>query len=616
MKILGISLGDTSTAAVMAGDKLAACASEERFSRRKRDEGYPKGAIDYCLTAAGVEGREIDVVAIGGVSWDFWRWLARYHSSFSVDDLAREQTEYFRPALSGAKVEWPQLFRRKLDPAQYPGGWDELAEGLGPDAPLGPKDQARADAFLDAVIAAHLGIDKSKIVRVDQHTALGAYAYWSSGLRGKGTGVLVLDAGREELGATAAAPLKFGLMRLCSVPASEFRVGRLIRDVTLMLGLPPRDHDPVVMGLAAHAPARAWRPAYRVFAKSMKVDGLAFRSPAAVKDTYFYFLERLKGLSDEAVAGGVQRFAEDLVGKWVANVAAGSRLSRLAVAGSLSMNHRIMARLAELDGIEELFVPPGAGDGALALGACLHLSTSRFGVVPAPLSHCYLGPGIDAAQIEKAVGPLRGGDSGCEVVEDVSPEQVARLLAEGCAVGRCAGRAEFGSRSLGNRSILVDPRNAHVVPFIAAKIKRRDANVPFSPTILAARAARYIKNSKALPSPFMTLSFAIKARARRDLAAAIDADEGTVRPQILEDAANPGFAALIRAFERLTGVGALLNTSLNDRGQPMALTAGDAVQTFLHCSLDYLLLGGTLIGKRSAALRRGRLSARKPARAS
>jgi carbamoyltransferase len=589
----------------MVDGAIVACASEERFSRIKRDESYPLRAIEYCLEAAGIKGDQVDVVSIGGVNWDFWRWLTRYYSSFSIEDLVREQSDYWHPKLFSRKnVSWPQLFRGKWDLKQYPGTWGKLAGKLGDEIPLSAKNRETANGFLDEVICAHLGCGKERIVRVDQHTALGAYAYWSSTLRGEGAGVVVLDASREATGASVATPLRFGLIRLCSIAAADFRVGRLIRDVTLMLGLPPRDHDPVVMGLASHASARGWRAAYRVFEAGMKVDGLEFKNSDSMKDTYFHFLDRLQGLPDEAVAGGAQRFAEDLIAEWISAVVHCNRLPRLAISGSLSMNHRIMGKLAELDGVEELFVPPAAGDGALALGAILHLSLIRFGVVPGPMTHCYLGPDITDRDVKHATAQLRSSGAGYEFTANPSPERIAGLLAGGSVIGRCVGRMEFGSRGLGNRSILADPRNGGVVPFIAAKIKARAAHVPFSPTILSDRSDRYLKNPKRLPSPFMTMAFQVKPKAFTDLAAAIDADDGTVRPQLLDHAANPEFAQIIRAFDRATGVGAVLNTSFNDHAAPMVATAKDAVGVFTNSSLDYLLLGSVLIGKRGATLRR------------
>ncbi|MBI5630438.1 MAG: hypothetical protein HY921_06090 [Elusimicrobia bacterium] len=605
MRILGISLGDTATAAVMVDDRFAACASEERFSRLKRDESFPRRAIAYCLEAAGVEPGQLDAVAVAGSNWDFWRWLAHYHSSFSIEDLAREQSEYWRPLLyEGKNISWPKLFKHKWDLDQKPAGLRGLAERLGMDLPLGRADQRLADQFLDEAIAAHLGIDKGRIIRIDQHASLEAYAYWSSPFRGKGTGVIVLNAGREGVGASVAMPLRFGLMRLCSIGSERFRLAQLMRDVTLMLGLPPRDHDPVVMGLAAHAPAGRWRAAYRVFAKCFAVKDMEFHCRRPVSDTYFHFLDKLRRLPDDAIAGGVQHFVEDQIAEWVGNVVRCTHLPRLAIAGSLSMNHRVMAKIAQLKSVENLFVAPAAGEGTGALGACLQLATARFGVVPAPWTDCYLGPEARGPQAQKAITSLRESEADYAFKPDPSPAEVAKLLSEGAIIGRCAGRAEFGSRGLGNRSILADPRNARIAPFIAAKIKRREAHVQLSPTILESSAGRYLKNPKGIDSPFMTLAFSVKARASSDLAAAIDSDEGAVRPQVLSDGSNPEFAAILRAFEKLTGVGALLNTSLNAHGEPIALTADDAARVFMNSGLDYLLLGNTLVAKRSVALRR------------
>ncbi|MBI4422446.1 MAG: hypothetical protein HY554_01895 [Elusimicrobia bacterium] len=605
MKILGLSLGDTSTAALFVRDRIVAAVSEERFSRTKRDERFPERSIDFCLKSAGLRGSDLDAVVFGSTGWDFWRWLTHYHSQFSLDDLIREQEDYWRPLLyEGRAVAWPKLFRDRWDVDQFPGGWGPLAKDLAQSLELSKVGRARAEQFLDEAIHERLGVPAERIIRVDAQAAFSAYAYWSSPFRGDDAAVVILDSDVAGLGASVSLPNRFGLMRTSSHPASEFLLGRIMRGVSLMLGLPPRDHDPVLLGLAAHARPAAREAAYKIFRKHLEVDGYQMRPAMPFKDAYFHFLERLKGLSDEAVAGGIQAAAEDLVSEWAAGVLKSTRAKRLAIAGSLSMNHKIMARVAALRGVEDLFVPPGAGEGALALGACYHAAASRFGATPAPLRDTCLGPDIGASDVTRAVEALRAPGRSYDIVQTPDPRAIAQLLARGAIVARCVGRAEFGARGLGNRSILCDPRNPGILSIVGAKIKGRDPFVPFSPTILAGPSGRYISNPKGLASPFMNHSFNVTPRGRRELAATVTGADRSVRPQILEDSDNPGYAALLRAFQAETGVPALLNTSLNLRGEAMALTASDAARVFEQTSIDYLLLGDILVGKRSAALRR------------
>jgi carbamoyltransferase len=157
---------------------------------------------------------------------------------------------------------------------------------------------------------------------------------------------------------------------------------------------------------------------------------------------------------------------------------------------------------------------------------------------------------------------------------------------------------EFGARALGNRSILANPSDHRVVPLINRMIKNRDFWMPFAPTVLRERADDYLVNPKGLASPYMMLAMETLPAARETLAAAIHPQDGTARPQILEEAANPEYHAVIRAFERRTGVGAVLNTSFNLHGEPVVASAGDAVETFERSGLPHLAIGHWLISKK------------------
>jgi carbamoyltransferase len=174
---------------------------------------------------------------------------------------------------------------------------------------------------------------------------------------------------------------------------------------------------------------------------------------------------------------------------------------------------------------------------------------------------------------------------------------VAELLVSDGVVARCAGRMEFGARALGNRSILANPTDHRVVGLINRMIKNRDFWMPFAPTVLAERADDYLLNPKGLASPYMMLAMETRPAARDALTAALHPHDATARPQILEQAWNPEYHALIRAFEGRTGVGAVLNTSFNLHGEPIVCTAADAVDTFERSGLQHLAVGHWLISK-------------------
>jgi carbamoyltransferase len=164
-------------------------------------------------------------------------------------------------------------------------------------------------------------------------------------------------------------------------------------------------------------------------------------------------------------------------------------------------------------------------------------------------------------------------------------------------VARLAGRMEYGARALGNRSILANPNNPDTVRVINEQMKNRDFWMPFAGTLLAERADDYLENPKHLPSPYMMLAFKTKPLAHKEMRAAMHPYDFTMRPQILEQNHNPAYYRLIKAFEKYTGIGGVLNTSFNLHGFPIVLGPSEAYHAFQNSGLQYLALENHLISK-------------------
>jgi len=157
---------------------------------------------------------------------------------------------------------------------------------------------------------------------------------------------------------------------------------------------------------------------------------------------------------------------------------------------------------------------------------------------------------------------------------------------------------EFGVRALGNRSILADPRDPEIIRTINEMIKNRDFWMPFTPSILKERASDYLVNPKGIESCYMTLSFDSTDLGKKELKAAIHPYDKTVRPQMVTRGANPDYHDLIKEFEKITGVGALLNTSLNQHGDPIVCSPQDSLDVLEKSGLDMLLLNDILVSKK------------------
>jgi len=600
MKILGLNLGYMATASMLLDGEIVSSVSQERFSRKKNDESYPKEAIDYCLAHARVKsGDDVDVVAIGSVMHDIWHRLAHYYSGFSIEDRVREQHIYWKPVLcEGKQVVWQELYKDRLDFDQYPGNWKELASKLSGSYYPTEADQKAVNDHLVACIATHTGIPPDRFRYVDHHAAHAAYAYYASPFRDSRTLVLTLDAFGDGNSASISIGDNGDLTRVKAISHQDFQVARIYRYITLLMGMKPDEHEFKVMGLAPYAKPQNCSKAYDVFRDTMYVDGLDFKIRNKPGDLYHHFQERLEGVRFDGIAGGLQKFVEETIVEWVRNVVDHYGIRRLVFAGGDAMNIRAIQKVAELDCVDELFVPPSPGDDSLGMGAAFHCAreSGEKGELK-PLRHAYLGTDISRDDVSQLLSRVKAGGTNYVVREGVSPREVAAKLAKGRVVGRCGGRMEFGARALGNRSIIADPRSASMIRVINEKIKNRDFWMPFAPAILKEREADYLVNPKRLSAPFMTIAFDTHEVARLHLAAAMHPADATVRPQLVEGAANPEFHALIAEFERLTGVGAVLNTSFNLHGEPIVRTSDDAFRVFELTDIDELWVGDALISK-------------------
>ena len=191
-----------------------------------------------------------------------------------------------------------------------------------------------------------------------------------------------------------------------------------------------------------------------------------------------------------------------------------------------------------------------------------------------------------------------------ETPEDVAAREitaaVASRLAEGCVVGWFQGPLEWGPRALGNRSILANPADQDMQEIVNTKIKFREPFRPFAPSVLAERAHEYFEIPDNLPecSPeeFM-LSVVPVREAQRAALPSITHVDGTARIHLVRRDVNNLFYDLILAFDHLTGVPIVLNTSFNLQGEAMVNSPYDALETFSWSGLDFLVMGNFVVSK-------------------
>jgi carbamoyltransferase len=585
--VVGVQVGITSGCAVYRNGRVEFAASEERYSRVKNDTSFPEAAITDAIQRCALAPESIERVVLVSTKMTPEHFLVRRESTFGVEDYLREQREYYHPRLFGGKqLDYLDVFADKID--------ERYIDLLNDIRVAGVSRAAVWNRWRTDKICKTLGVDQSLVTIVNHEQAHAAYAYYGSPFRGEDVLVCTFDGYGDDANA-AIASHQNGRLNI-DRRYKNFNVGRVYRYMTLLLGMKPSEHEYKVMGLAPYATEYTYGKALEVFKKAYRFTESGDVEVAAdLKDNFYYFKERLEACRFDGIAAGLQVFTEQmncaLVAYWLSKL----NRKRVVLSGGVSLNIKANMEVGKLPGVDDLFVVGSGGDESLCIaGIFAYLDSAGRGEEIVPLESLYLGTDSDAREVETAVKRL-ASSMDVEVWPDASPDQVAKQLETGRIVGRVQGRMEFGARALGNRSILADPRSGAVIRKINSQIKNRDFWMPFTPSMLPSASVRYLRNPKGFRYPHMSVACATTPEGQAALPGALHPGDLTARPHVVEKHINPEYFALLSAFERVTGVGALLNTSLNLHGFPIVRTAADAAHVFENSDLDGLLLDRTLI---------------------
>jgi carbamoyltransferase len=537
VRVLGINAVFHDPAAAVAVDgEIAAAAEEERFSRRKHGKRpvpfsaweLPEQAARWCLEETGISADELDAVA------------------YSYDP------SLVRPGQDGLDTQWEDL--RTL----Y---------------------AARAPHFLATALP---GLDPAKVTAVAHHVAHAA----SAGLAAPfgDCAVLVLD-GRGEVASHLAGVYAGGELTVLASQELPHSLGLMYEDVTDHLGFLRSSDEYKVMALASFGKPRFLGE----LADRIRVtgDGGFITEPVEWEALAGRRRPGEEWTADHAdLAASVQARLEEVLAELASWLHDRTGQRNLALAGGVALNCVANTRLAAEGPFDHLWVQPAAGDAGTALGGALELSR-RGGLTPAPMGSCDLGRGWQDADIEAVLRAAR--------VPYTRPADVADAVAEALArdqiVAWFQGRAEFGPRALGNRSLLAHPGRAGNAERLNA-VKGREQFRPVAPMVLADRAAEIFARGP-LPSPYMLFVHDV-APAWRDRIPAVVHVDGTARIQTV-DAGQPLLARLLRRFAELTGLPVVVNTSLNTAGRPMVDSPRDALECCGSAPVDVLAIGSFLV---------------------
>lgn len=587
---LALSVSHNSSAALMRDGEIIVAVCEERFRRKKNYVGYPKQAVDYCLKKAGISGGNIKRVAYTTINNPGILVKAKTNTQFSLQDYRDYYGEaYYKKRLRNEScleyLKWlrddPQF---NVDEEYFNFSYlsDDILLDSDKEMELFRIEQAR-------VLSEHLGISAEKVEFLDHHTCHAYYSYFGSPFRGKDCIVLTLDGWGDGRNQTVWAVKNDQLHFL--VDSTENDIGRIYKMATLILGMRPDEHEFKVMGLAAYAKLSYVEKAKKILENISTVKGMRILSKERPADLFEYLEEKFKTYRFDNIAGAVQAYTEELACQLVKDIAEETGIHRFVIGGGIAMNIKMNKAISELKEVDELFVCGSSGDESLSIGGCYLLNSDGVNKNK-PIEDLYLGFDIEDELQNYDFSKLSGK---FDIDRSVSPEKVATLLADGDIVAVVRGRAEFGARALGNRSILADPSRRESVQKINEAIKNRDFWMPFALSILEDDWEGYILNPKNLKSPFMAISLDVNPGRHKSIEAGTHPYDCTVRPQFVSKLHASGYHKIISAFQSLSGIPALLNTSFNLHGEPIVDNIDDAIRTFELSGLDHLLIEDTIL---------------------
>ncbi|QDQ09678.1 carbamoyltransferase [Streptomyces spectabilis] len=563
-------LGHDAAVSLFVDGELVAAVEEERMNREKKTSDFPAGSLRWCLNTADVRLDQVDVIAF---PWSF--------SGDVVDTMIQDISS------SGLSVE------QKFDRLRRFG---ELYGGLVCREALHADFKRRTGYDLPA----------DKLVPVPHHFAHLMCGYY---LSGEQDAAFLVSDGRAERLSSVMGEVRDGEIRLFekSSISVNHSLALLFGEITRYLGFMPNNDEYKVMGLAAFAEPPSENPLLRHVA-ALHEDGryaLALANDPSGSRGYYPLLDRLFGGDERrreetefraTVAAAAQQMVEVVTEHQLRALEAGSDLDRLIYEGGLALNCVNNSKLLENSRFTDIHVSFGASDPGVAIGAAVYAGRlkGRSRSVPATP---YLGPSYSDGQLLGALRDRADRVDWTELDEEAVAEQTAKLLTEKNVVGWFQGRAEYGPRALGNRSILANPGFADIKDIINTRVKHREPFRPFAPVVLESDAARVFDMGKKAASPYMTFVFPVRPEFHDVIPGAMHVD-GTSRVQTVTAESNPKLAELLRVFTELTDVPCLVNTSFNVAGEPIVCSPGDALDCFLHTEIDHLVLGRFLVVKK------------------
>ncbi len=576
--ILGLHYEHDATVVLIKNGKITEAMSEERLSRQKKHAGFPHLSLQYIKDKYKISHFE-KVIVVGDPKL-----------SFGTINLSKEDNIKIRENKSA-----PKRYLRSL-------GFRFPVLGLLfslRDKVLVFKNtfnrKNKTEEYLKNIFP------NSDIEYIDHHLA---HAYASIPFMDNHEKRIVLTCDGAGDGACASINIyEKGEMKVTSRSDWRNSLGLLYCAIVDLLGMSRNEHEFKVMGLAPYAKVSSGEKVYQKLKKMVWFDkhSMSLKSKIPLqKATEYLIANEYFNHRFDSLAYGIQKLTEEVLLDMVGSSIKKFNCNQIAVGGGVFMNVKANQKILELEEVEDFTVTPSCGDESLAIGAAIYGYIKYFDYTDIEKAeNIYWGSEYTDEEIKQAIDKydFKSKNIKDEKFEINIEKRVAQLLSENNVIGRFSGRAEWGARALGNRSILANPSSRDNVKLINEMIKNRDFWMPFATSVLYENANEYLYNDKMKLAPYMAITFESKEKAHKDIIAALHPYDLTSRPQTVTLEANEKYHKLISEFKNITGIGGVLNTSFNLHGEPNVESPYDAIRTFDLSGMKYLAIGNYLLSK-------------------
>lgn len=597
MYLIGISaFYHDSAAALIKNGEVISAAQEERFTRIKNDSNFPINSVKFLMRSQNLKPSDIDFVVFYEKPFlKFDRIIKTFMNT------APKNMNNFESAMK----QWipKKLFQKKLLLEQLnlvmPGDWSH------------------------------------KIIFSDHHLSHAASAFFPSPF--DRAAVVTLDG----VGEWATTTIGIGNSNELNI-YKEIRfpdsLGLLYAAFTSYVGFKVNSGEYKMMGLAPYGEPKYSDLIYENLIDvrndgSFSINQDFFEYQTGNRMTNYKFHQLFGGeprLSESTItqremdiAASIQKVIDQVVVRLITDVARETGEKNLCLAGGVALNCVTNGKIIESGQFEKIWIQPAAGDAGGSVGAALaayHLALKQTREVSTTLdgmAGSYLGPEFTQQEVENQ---LTSSGANFEVHNfDKLIIETANLLSQGNVIGWFQGRAEFGPRALGNRSILADPRSKKMQKTLNLKIKFRESFRPFAPSVLREHLEEWFNIS--VDSPYMlfvskvlkqhlispdlddTNLFGIdRLNIPRSVIPAVTHLDNSARIQTIHYETNSKYHSLITEFKKLTGCPVIVNTSFNIRGEPIVNTPQEAFRCFMGTDMDVLVVENCLMYKSNQSL--------------